>query len=160
TASGAGAGGAGGAGASGSAGNGGGAGATIVSSKQIQQDWGVGSWTGGTVQITNVQAGDAIFVLGVYWITPKQGAMPAPSDSNGQLSAAVTQAPSYAKPGDYPPVAAQIYYQINAAAGTHTITPPDLVDGGGDGTLYVIQVRDLGASAKLVAAGDSHVLGN
>ena len=128
-------------------------GATVVSTHQIRQDWGVGSWSSSTIQVTNVQAGDAIIVLGEYWMS--NGTSVGPSDSNGHLTAAVNsvnQDPNFSDP----PVAAQIYYQLHAAAGTHVITPPDLGGGDGDGTLYVIQVRGLGS---LVAVGQSHALG-
>ena len=135
----------------GGAGDGGTAGiVTVVTTQRIHQDWGVGSWSASTVQLTNVRAGDAILVLGEYWVSSGPGA--APSDSHGQLSAAVNQAPTYA----HPPVVAQIYYELQAPAGTHVITPPDLGGGDGDGTLYVVQVRGLGT---LVAVGDDHAEG-
>jgi hypothetical protein len=122
----------------------------IVTTKIIQMDWGQDAWTVGSVVLPDVQAGDAIVVSGLYWIS--SGPTAAPTDSLGPLTAAVNQAPLYS----HPPVAAQIYYQLNAAPGSHTITPPDLAYGG-DGTLYVIQVR--GLTGSFVGAADNHVDG-
>ncbi|HEY0195449.1 MAG TPA: hypothetical protein VGC42_30250, partial [Kofleriaceae bacterium] len=85
------------------------------------------------------------------WIS--SGPTAAPKDSRGPLTVVVNQAPLY----QHPPVAAQIYYQLNAAPGSHTITPPDLAYGG-DGTFYVIQVR--GLTGSFVGASHNHVDGS
>ncbi|MEO7734470.1 MAG: hypothetical protein ABIY55_26175 [Kofleriaceae bacterium] len=124
---------------------------TIVATKILHQDWGQDAWSAGSVVLPNVQAGDAIVVCGLYWISSGPGA--APSDSRGPLIAAVNQAPLYA----HPPVAAQIYYQLHAAVGTHSITPPNLAYGG-DGTFYVVQVR--GLTGSFVAASHNHADGS
>jgi hypothetical protein len=131
---------------------------TVVGTTQIHQDWGVGSWSQSTVSVTGVQAGDAIVVLGIYWDSASPSDVNGPSDSMGHLSAAVDQGPTYVVGGTLP-VIAQIYYQLDAAAGTHVITPPYLGGGDGDGTLYVIHVRGLRPSASLVGTGLSHALG-
>ena len=126
-------------------------GATIVSYHQMSQTWGQSDWDApGTITLTGVQAGDAILVLGSYWVSSGTGS--APSDSGGHLTAAVNQIAR----GYNPPVAAQIYYELGAAAGTHVITPAFL-DYGGDGTTYVVQVRGLAGTA--VGHGDSHADG-
>lgn len=122
-------------------------GATVVSVHQIRQDWGQSTWSSSSVPLPNVQTGDAIIVLGMYWVS--SGTTAAPTDTNGPLLAAVNQVPVY----QHPPVAAQIYYAFNVTAGDHNIVPPDLAFGG-DGTLYVLQVRGL---AGLRAVGDTHL---
>lgn len=122
-------------------------GATVVSVHQIRQDWGQSTWSSSSVLLSNLQAGDAIIVIGMYWVS--SGTTAAPTDTNGQLLAAVNQVPAY----QHPPVAAQIYYALNVAAGDHNIVPPDLAFGG-DGTLYVLQVRGLNG---LRAVGDTHL---
>jgi hypothetical protein len=124
---------------------------TIVATKIIEMDWGQDTWTVGSVVLPNVQPGDAIVVSGLYWIS--SGPAAAPSDNRGPLTAAVNQAPLYR----HPPVAAQIYYQLNAAPGSHTITPPNLAYGG-DGTFYVIQVR--GLTGSFVSASHNHADGS
>ena len=55
-----------------------------------------------------------------------------------------------------PPVFAQLYVELDAAAGVHTITPPYLGGPAGDGTLYVLQVRGL-TERRLVATGQTRV---
>lgn len=123
---------------------------TTVTTKIIQMSWGQDSWSVPSVVLPSVQAGDAIVVSGMYWIS--SGPTAAPTDSRGPLAVAVNQAPLYS----HPPVAAQIYYQLNAAPGSHTITPPNLAYGG-DGTFYVIQVR--GLTGSFVGAAHNHADG-
>jgi hypothetical protein len=125
-------------------------GATIVNTQIIEMDWGQDKWSAKSVVLPDVQAGDAIVISGLYWIS--SGPTAAPTDNRGPLEVAVNQAPQY----QHPPVAAQIYYQLDAAAGSHTITPPDLAYGG-DGTFYVIQVR--GLTGSFVGAADNHADG-
>ncbi|MBS0417759.1 MAG: hypothetical protein JSR66_08595 [Proteobacteria bacterium] len=126
-------------------------GPTIVARQKIHQDWGVGAWSSHSIQLTDVQAGDAIIVLGLYWNST--GGALTPTDDVGTLRAAVDQSPVYVQ---VPAVGAQIFYELNAAPGIHTITPPGLGGGDGDGTFYVLQVRGLSPSASLVAIGQSH----
>lgn len=125
--------------------------ATVVASSQIVQRWGESGWDApSTVRLANVQAGDAIIVLGMYWISSSGSAKP--SDTAGTLIAAVNQAPLYRNP----PVDVQIYYELNAAPGVHTIKPPNLAFGG-DGTLYVLQIS--GGLSSFVGAAHNHADG-
>lgn len=124
---------------------------TIVARYKIHQDWSVGAWSSQSIQLTDVRAGDAIIVLGLYWNST--GHALTPKDDAGSLSAAVDQSPVYVQ---VPAVGAQIFYELNAAAGIHTITPPGLGGGDGDGTFYVLQVRGLAPGVSLVAVGESH----
>lgn len=123
---------------------------TIVATGQTQMRWGQSTWdTPATISLPSVQAGDAILVLGMYWTSASGSAKP--SDTAGALTAAVNQAPTYRNP----PVGVQIYYELNASAGTHTIKPPNL-GFGGDGTLYVLQVRGL---STYVSSAQNHANG-
>lgn len=135
-----------------------GTGATIVSTQRIEQIWGQDHWGPDTppgtppnprvINVSNLQAGDAIVTLGLYWVSSGTGA--SPMDNKGTLLAAVNQVQT----GYNPPVAAQIYYEFNAnPAVTHTITPPDLAYGG-DGVFYVVVVR--GLTGSLVSTGKKH----
>jgi len=126
-------------------------GPTIVSTKILHMDWGQDTWSAPSVVLPDVQAGDAIVVSGMYWIS--SGSAAAPTDNRGALAVAVNQAPMY----QHPPVAAQIYYQLGSAPGSHTIKPPDL-GYGGDGTFYVVQVR--GLTGSFVGAAHNHVDGS
>lgn len=129
-------------------------GPSIVSRQMIHQDWGVGAWSSNSIQLTDAQAGDAIIVLGLYWNST--GAALTPTDNAGTLTAAVDQSPVYVQ---VPAVGAQIFYELNVAPGTHTITPPGLGGSDGDGTFYVLQVRGLSPTASLAAVGQSHQVG-
>ncbi|HVR62907.1 MAG TPA: LamG-like jellyroll fold domain-containing protein [Polyangia bacterium] len=125
-------------------------GATVVGTQAISFRWGDSGWSTSSIAISGVQTGDAIVVVAAFWTS--NGPNVAPSDSNGTLTAAVNQAPSYTSP----PVVAQIFYELNASAGTHHITAPALAYGG-DGMLYVLLVR--GLSGTFVASGSAHATG-
>lgn len=123
---------------------------SIVVTSQLQQRWGESTWDApAVVTLPSVQQGDAIIVLGMYWISSSGSAKP--TDTKGTLVAAVNQAPLYRNP----PVDVQIYYELNAAPGAHTIKPPSLAFGG-DGTLYVMQISGL---STFVGAAHNHADG-
>lgn len=128
----------------------------IVSTHRIEQNWGADAWETQAIVLSDVQAGDAIIVLGIYWATTFQSVV-APVDNNGQFLAAVDQVPAHTGNNDGPPVLAQIFYELDAAAGTHVITPPDVGANYGDGTLYVVQVRGV---KTMVATGQTRVTGS
>jgi hypothetical protein len=130
----------------------------VVAKGQISQQWRAGSFSPETITLTDVRPGDAILVLGVYWGDLPRRSETAPTDANGTLVAAVDQGPSYVGAARPPPVFAQIYAELDAAAGRHVIAPPYLGGGPGDGTLYVLQVRGL-AGAALRATGQVRILG-
>jgi hypothetical protein len=127
----------------------------VVAFGQIAQPWHVGYFSPATVTLPDVQAGDAIITLGIYWADlPKRG-MGGPSDSAGKLVPVIDQSPpivGYAKP----PVFAQIHAELGAAAGRHVITPPKLGGVAGDGTFYVVQVRGI---SQRVATGQVRATG-
>lgn len=132
-----------------------GAGRRIVASGQIAQPWHVGAWSPASITVPAVQAGDALIVLGVYWGDLDHDSVTAPTDDHGKLDAAVDQGSAIVGRSK-PPVFAQLYVELDAAPGAHTITPPYLGGPAGDGTLYVAQVRGLTAH-RLIATGQTRV---
>jgi hypothetical protein len=129
----------------------------IVASGQIAQPWRIGAWAPASITLRDVMAGDAILVLGVFWGDLPPGASTAPTDDRGTLVAAVDQGPAVVG-RTTPPVFAQVYVELDAAPGPHTIIPPHLGGQAGDGTLYVAQVRGL-TEHRLVATGQARVRG-
>ena len=128
--------------------------ATVIASGRITQDWGAAAWSQPSITFANVQAGDAIIVLGMYW-DASHTASTAPGITGGAFVAAVNQAPAFYNAG--PPVYSQIFYMLNATAGTHAVTAPNIGGGEGDGTLYAFQVRGI---SSVVMTGSSHAVGS
>jgi hypothetical protein len=132
-------------------------GCRVVAVGQISQAWHVGSWSPASITLPEVAAGDAILVLGVYWGDLSAGANP-PTDDRGVLRGAVDQGPSIIGKKK-PPVFAQLFVELDAAAGSHTLIPPCLGGPAGDGTFYVVQVRGL-TEHRLIATGKTWVKGD
>jgi len=130
----------------------------VVAVGQIAQPWHVGSWSPASITLTNVAAGDAILALGAYWGDLTAGSSTAPTDDRGALRSAVDQGPSMVG-RKKPPVFAQLYVELDAAPGAHTIIPPYLGGPAGDGTLYVVQVRGL-TEHRLVTTGHTWLKGD
>lgn len=128
--------------------------ATVIASNRISQDWGAAAWSPASMTFANVQAGDSIIVLGMYW-DASHGPSAAPTISGGTLVAAVNQAPAFYNAS--PPVYTQLFYMLNASAGTHVVTAPNVGGGEGDGTLYAIQVRGI---SSIVMTGSNHAVGS
>lgn len=129
----------------------------VVAAARIAQQWHVGSWSPASITLSSVEAGDAIVVLGVYWGSVPKGADTAPTDDRGRLVAVVDQGPAVVGRVK-PPVFAQMYAELDAAPGAHTIVPPWLGGGTGDGTLYVLQIRGL-TERRVVASGERRLGG-
>jgi hypothetical protein len=129
----------------------------VVAVGQISQAWHAGSWSPASITLSEVAAGDAILVLGVYWGDLSAGANP-PTDDRGALRGAVDQGPSIIG-RKKPPVFAQLFVELDAAAGPHTIIPPYLGGPAGDGTFYVVQVRGL-TEHRLIATGQTWIKGD
>jgi hypothetical protein len=134
------------------------AGRRVVAVGQIAQAWRVGSWSPASITLSEIAAGDAILVLGVYWGDLRAGSSTAPTDDRGTLRSAVDQGPSIVG-RKKPPVFAQLYAELDPAPGAHTIVPPYLGGPAGDGTLYVVQVRGL-TERRLVTTGQTWVKGD
>jgi hypothetical protein len=129
----------------------------VVAAARIAQQWHVGSWSPASITLSSVEPGDAIVVLGVYWGSVPKGAETSPTDGAGRLVAVIDQGPSVVGKLK-PPVFAQLYAELDAAPGAHTIVPPFLGGGTGDGTLYVLQVRGL-TEHRVVASGERRLGG-
>jgi hypothetical protein len=125
----------------------------VVATAQIAQPWHGGLFAPASITLPGVEAGDAIVVLGVYWGDLPAGTSTAPTDTAGVLKVAVDQGPSIVG-RTKPPVFAQLYVELDAAPGSHTIVPPYLGGPAGDGTMYVIQIRGL-TDHRVVATGKS-----
>jgi hypothetical protein len=123
----------------------------VVAVGQIAQKWRVAMWAPASITLTDVAAGDAIFVLGAYWGDLVAGSSTAPTDDRGTLRRVLDQGPSLVG-RKKPPVFTQLYVELDAAPGAHTIIPPFLGGQGGDGTFYVVQVRGL-TERRLIATG-------
>jgi hypothetical protein len=132
----------------------------VVAVGQLSQPWHVGSWSPASVTLADVAAGDAIVVLGVYWGDLPPGASTAPTDDRGVLHRAVDHGPSVVGVGRMkPPVFAQLYVELDAAPGAHTIVPPYLGGPAGDGTFYVAQLRGL-TEHRLIGVGHTRARGD
>jgi hypothetical protein len=130
----------------------------VVAVGQISQAWHVGSWSPASITLSEVAAGDAIVVLGAYWVDLSAGPDIAPIDDRGVLRAAVNQGPAIVGKKK-PPVLAQLYVELDAAPGPHTLIPPYLGGGAGDGTFYVVQVRGL-TEHRLITTGQAWAQGD
>lgn len=83
----------------------------------------VQSITGGgaTLVLNSVVAGNALFLIDSYYRNASTGVGEAvPTDTNGTFLAASADVPSISLGQD---VGVGIFYEANAAAGTHTVTP-------------------------------------
>lgn len=129
----------------------------VVAVGQISQPWHAGSWSPASITLSEVAAGDAILVFGAYWVDLTAGPSIAPTDDRGTLESAVNQGPAVVGKKK-PPVLTQLYVELDAVAGAHTIIPPYLGGPAGDGTLYVVQVRGL-TEHRLIATGQSWAKG-
>lgn len=130
----------------------------VVAAGRIAQQWKVGAWDPATFTLANVEAGDAIVVAGAYWSSKAAGASTAPTDDHGTLVSVIDQGPAVVGRTN-PPVFGQLYVELDAAPGAHTITPIDLGGTGGDGTLYILQVRGL-TERRVVSIGDDRQTGS
>jgi len=129
----------------------------VVAVGRIAQPWHVGAWSPASITLSEVAAGDAILVLGVYWGDLTARGSLTPTDDRGPLRCVVDQGPSIVG-HKKPPVFAQLCVALDAAPGAHTLVPPYLGGGAGDGTFYVVQVRGL-TEHRLITSGHSWVTG-
>ena len=123
----------------------------VVAVGQIAQRWHVGTWSPASITLSDVAAGDIIAVLGAYWGDLEAGSSTAPTDQRGELRTIIDQGASTVG-RKKPPVFAQLYVELDAAPGSHTIIPPYLGGPAGDGTLYVVQLRGL-TERRVVTSG-------
>lgn len=130
----------------------------VVAVGQIAQPWHVGAWSPASITLSEVAAGDAILVLGVYWVDLSAGPNIAPTDDRGALRSTIDQGQAVVGKKK-PPVVAQLYVELDAAPGVHTIVPPYLGGPAGDGTFYVVQVRGL-TEHRLIATGQTWLKGD
>ncbi len=129
----------------------------VVAAGQISQPWHVGAWSPASITLSEVAAGDAIVVLGAYWGDLVAGSSTAPTDDQGALVGTVDQGIVIVG-RKKPPVFAQVYVELDAAPGPHTIVPPYLGGVAGDGTLYVVQIRGL-TEHRLITTGQAWIKG-
>ena len=129
----------------------------VVAAGQIAQTWHVGAWAPASITLTDVAPGDAIVVLGAYWGDLEARSSTEPTDDQGALRRVMDHGPATVG-RKKPPVFAQLYVELDAAPGTHTIVPPYLGGPAGDGTLYVAQVRGL-TERRVVATGQTWARG-
>jgi hypothetical protein len=129
----------------------------VVAAGQIAQTWHVGVWAPSSITLTDVAPGDAIVVIGAYWGDLEARSSTEPTDDQGALRRVVDHGPATVG-RKKPPVFAQLYVELDAAPGAHTIVPPYLGGPAGDGTMYVAQVRGL-TERRVVATGQSWMRG-
>lgn len=125
----------------------------VVAVGQIAQPWHVGAWGPASITLSEVAAGDAIVVVGAYWADLAAPANVTPTDQHGKLVRVLDQGPSIVGRRK-PPVFTQVYVELDAAPGAHTIIPPYLGGPAGDGTFYVMQVRGL-TERRVISTGDT-----
>ncbi len=106
---------------------------------QASQKWHVGSWSPTTLSVT-CNAGDSLIVCTNQW-NSDAGATFLPTMSPGGLTTIYDPEAAYL--GTAEPVFAQALAAFNLAAGTYTITPPNLGGPGGDGDVYVLRVSGI-----------------
>ena len=126
---------------------------------QASQKWKVGSWSPATLSVT-CNAGDSLIVLTNQW-NSDAGAAFLPTMSPGSLTTIYDPEATYL--GTAEPVFAQALAAFNLAAGTYTITPPNLGGPGGDGDIYVLRVSGatgLRAYGAAEVGGGSTTTGN
>jgi hypothetical protein len=130
----------------------------VVAVGQIAQTWHVGAWATASITLAEVAPGDAIVVLGAYWGDLVARSSTEPTDDHGALQRVLDQGPAIVG-RKKPPVFAQLYVELDAAPGRHTIVPPYLGGPAGDGTLYVAQVRGL-TERRVIATGEARLTGS
>lgn len=114
---------------------------SIVSFQQNTQKWHTAGWNSATNAVT-VADGDGIIVGVQCWNNNGNGTYVPTMTPTGLTT---IYDPSATYTGTAEPVYCQLFAALNLAAGTYTITPPDLQAQYGDGDMYVIQVRGLSA---------------
>jgi hypothetical protein len=130
----------------------------VVAVGQIAQTWHVGAWAPASITLANVAPGDAIIVLGAYWGDLVARSRTEPTDEGGTLRRVLDQGPAIVG-RKKPPVFAQLYVELDAPPGPHTIIPPYLGGPAGDGTLYVAQIRGL-TERRVIATGETWIRGS
>ncbi len=112
---------------------------SIEQTLQASQKWHVGTWSPTTLSVV-CNTGDSLIIYTNQW-NSDAGAAFIPSISPGSLIKIYDPEATYL--GTAEPVFAQAFAVFNLAAGTYTITPPNLGGPGGDGDIYVLRVAGL-----------------
>lgn len=112
---------------------------TIEEVQHNYQKWHTSGWSAATNTVTCAQ-GDSIIVAIQCWNNNSNGAYPATMTPVGLTT---IYDPSATWTGTSEPVYCQLFAATDLAAGTYTITPPDLQANTGDGDMYVIRASGL-----------------
>lgn len=108
--------------------------------------------TGATLVLNGVAAGNTLFVLDSYFRSPGTGVAAAtPTDSNGTFTIGRAGIPANFVSGGNNDCGIGIWYQENALAGTHTVTPEALTSH--EGTL--LEFSGLITSSSLDQVNDA-----
>lgn len=129
---------------------------SVVSCDRLNQAWSAGAWTPTSKTVTTL-AGDIIIAWWDGWTTGS--VVPQLDGSTANWTQTIVNQETgggngpdlYAGSAPHTHLAAWI--KENASAGSHTITPPVLVNGGGDdGNIFVMVVRG-GLTSSVIRAG-------
>lgn len=117
-----------------------------------------GGWSPATAALASVAAGNLfVSIMGGWDANQVAGsAQQAPTDSNGTLAVAIAPVLAGASNPIGWTVGARIDYIASAAAGTHTVTPPNLGTDG-DGFLITVEFSAPGATWTKVDQGSALV---
>lgn len=124
------------------------AGAQVALVGVSEQAWRASDvWVPAT-QSRTVAGAKSLLTLGCWWDASYLNPSSLPADTNGQFSAAA--APGF-DPLGYP-VQLQVAYQVPAAPGSHTVTPP-VIGGSGDGFFLLLEVTGLASASPVRDSG-------
>jgi len=112
----------------------------ILQVLQNTEKWHDTGWATATTNVT-VANGDSLIVMIQCWNSNSVGATYQPVMTPTPLTTIYDPESTYI--GTSEPVYCQVFAAFNLAAGTYSITPPNVEPGSGDGDMYVLHVSGI-----------------
>lgn len=124
----------------------------------VQSTTAVGSTNTVSATLSGVTAGNAVIAILSYYEngSTNNTIAPTPTDTNGTFVVAATPAPTFMVIQGIGSVGTAVWYEANAAAGTHAVTQTNSAGPSYELHLTLLEVSNLGATPAIVAAANSY----